>query len=423
MDRVIKHGVRSGQVKIPASKSQAHRALILSAISQEPVRIILDGISKDIQATADCLQALGAGIRIFDGEISVTPIDRDKKRDKPCELRCAESGSTLRFMLPLAGAFGAEGRFLPQGRLMQRPLAPFDECLTAHGMKITKTCDSIFFEGQLRSGEYELPGNVSSQYISGLLMALPLADGKSVIRVSGKIESASYITMTQDLLKTAGACVEINVGGDATSYEIAGGAPLKMPQVFEVEGDFSSAAFYICMGALSEKGICVRGLNLNTSQPDRAVIDVIKSFGADVSVSGDEVTVRKNKLKGVTIDASQIPDIIPVLSVVAAVSEGQTRIVNAARLRIKESDRLESTAALLKAVGADVSELPDGLVINGVKELSGGHVSAYNDHRIAMSAAVAACACRGDVTLSQSECVSKSYPAFWDDFGKLACEK
>ncbi|MCD7804151.1 MAG: 3-phosphoshikimate 1-carboxyvinyltransferase [Oscillospiraceae bacterium] len=408
MTRELIPGERTGSVLIPASKSQAHRAVILAALGSHDVEITCKGISNDIIATADCMNSAGANIEIQNNKIHVSPVSSQHSDT----FECGESGSTLRFLIPVFGALGVEGDFIPKGRLIDRPLSPLDEVLTAHGMSISKTETTIRVSGRLASGEYEIPGDVSSQYITGLLLALPLLEGDSTLRVTGVLQSKGYITMTEELLRKSG--IEYNHTGD--TYCIKGSQKPDLGESFTVEGDYSNAAFYLCMGALSDEGVTVTGLNPDSTQGDKAAIEVLKEMGADISVDGNSVTVKKGNLKGVTIDASQIPDLIPTLCVVASVCKGETRVINAERLRIKESDRIASTCALINDLGGNARELPDGIIITGVRNLTGGTVDSCNDHRIAMSAAVASCASTGKVTVLDSMCVRKSYPDFWEDF-------
>lgn len=408
-------GQRRGTVAAPASKSHAHRLLICGALGGSEVTIACGDISKDIAATANCLNALCADVAIDgDGTIKTTPAVKNDRR----ELFCGESGSTLRFLLPVCGALGAEAVFHREGRLPERPLSPLDEVLRAHGMTIEEQGDLLLCRGQLCSGLYEIPGDISSQFISGLLFALPLLHGDSTIRIIGKTESAAYIAMTEQALQESG----IRFARHGSEYTVFGDQQYALPEHCTVEGDCSNAAFFLCMGALSDEGICVTNLPAETRQGDRAVLDILHRFGAEVTVSGDEIFVRGGTLHGCRIDAAPIPDLIPVLSVVAATAEGETQIVNAARLRLKESDRLRTTAELLTALGGNVTELPDGLVIRG-GTLKGGTVNSCNDHRIAMSAAVAACVCREAVTVLDPDCTDKSFPRFWESFARLEREK
>ncbi len=414
MNMNLAPGHRSGSVRVPASKSQAHRLLICAALGTGETRILCDEISRDIAATIACLRALGAE---FDadtkGVLAVKPIAQIP--DGLCRLHCGESGSTLRFLLPLVGALGAEAVFQMEGRLPNRPLAPLDAELRAGGMTIVREGSLLHCSGQLSAGAYTLPGDVSSQYISGLLMALPLLPGSSSLAVTGNLESAAYVTMTEDVLSLSG----VRFSKTGSCYEIPGGQRPELPKELSVEADYSNAAFFLSMGALSPVGIKVMGLSALSSQGDKAVLDLLTAFGAECFREGDAVLVRRRGLNGLKIDASPIPDLIPVLSVVASVAEGSTQIIRAARLRLKESDRLHSTTEMLRALGADITELEDGLVIRGCRQLRGGTVDACGDHRIAMAAAVAACASSGPVTVLGADCVQKSYPRFWEDFEQL----
>ena len=260
MNRAVLPGARRGEVKIPASKSQAHRLLICAALGTGETLLRCDGISRDIAATAACLRALGADIREEPGCLRVRPIRALPAGE--CVLPCGESGSTLRFLLPVVGALGARAVFVREGRLPQRPLAPLDAELAAHGMTLREEGTLLRCAGKLRSGDYSLPGDVSSQYISGLLLALPLLDGESRLTVTGKRESAAYITMTEQALALAG----ISIGKHNTGYIIQGGQRGRLPETLEVEGDWSNAAFFLVLGALSPDGVLVRGTDSGSAQ-------------------------------------------------------------------------------------------------------------------------------------------------------------
>ena len=419
-EKTVRPGPRSGSVRIPASKSRAHRLMILSALSDNPVKLGCSGFSNDILATAECLNALGAGLEpdIESGCISVTPFDTAGPAYS--SLPCRDSGSTLRFLLPLAGALGRSVCFEMEGRLPERPLAPFDSELESHGMRLRREGTRLYCEGQLQPGRYTLPGNVSSQYISGLLMSLPLLGGDSELHITGTIESSDYIRMTEDALKLA----NIRFSYDNQIYRIPGSQKFHMPGLTEVEGDWSGAAFFLCLGALSPEGILVQGVNPDSLQGDKAIIDVLKSFGAEVFFREQGISVKNAPLRGITVDAAGIPDLIPVISVVAAAAGGTTRIINAGRLRLKESDRLKTTAQLLTDLGVKVTEGTDSLTIEGCGAingvLTGGAVNSFDDHRIAMSAAVAAAICREPVIIGNPECVKKSFADFWEVYDSLS---
>ena len=381
-----------GTVPAIASKSMAHRLLICAALAKDPTEVVCSTTSKDIEATRACLAAMKAG---------KTP------------LPCGESGSTLRFLLPVAAALGLKTAFFMEGRLPDRPLAPLDEELTKHGATLRRDGPILHVSGKLSPGDYTLPGNVSSQYISGLLFALPLLDGPSTLTVTGKIESAPYIQMTLDALRQFGIHITI----EEQVYHIPA-CGYRSPGTVQVEGDWSNAAFWLCAGALTGP-VTVTGLDACSLQGDKAVIEILKQFGAVCEQHGDAFTVSPAPLHAIEIDAAAIPDLVPVLSIVAAKAEGTTRICNAGRLRLKESDRIETVCHLLRSLGRSAEETADGLLISGGPPLSGGTADSFNDHRIAMSAAIASSICLAPVTVTGAEAVNKSYPHFWDDHAQL----
>lgn len=416
MNVTIQPGPRQGRVRIPASKSQAHRLLLCAALGEGETELLCGGLSADIRATMDCLRALGAGIWQEGERLRVKPI---RTAPRSCALPCGESGSTLRFLLPQAGALGTEAVFHRKGRLPQRPLRPLDEELRSHGMKLREEGEALYASGMLTAGDYTLPGNVSSQFISGLLMALPQLPGDSRLTVTGELESAGYVAMTEDTLAESG----IRWQRTGQVWSIPGGQRFHPPRLCQVEGDWSNAAFFLCAGALSRRGVTVEGLSLRSSQGDQAVLRLLRRFGAEVTEREGAVTVRSGMLHGITVDAGPIPDLIPTLSVVAAASVGDSRMENARRLRDKESDRLEGTAALIRDLGGSARVEGDTLIIHGRGGLRGGNASVLGDHRLAMAAAIAACACRESVTVDDSRCVEKSYPRFWEDFRQLKGEE
>lgn len=413
MNKTILPGARTGEVHIPASKSQAHRMLLCAAMGEKEVTLRCRGLSKDILATVACLKALGASVDAEGEVLHLRPVSAPPPG--LCPLPCGESGSTLRFLLPLVGVLGASAVFEREGRLPERPIEPLRRELCRNGMDIRGDGARLYCSGQLRPGAFSLPGNISSQYISALLMTLPLLEGESTLHIEGALESAAYVAMTEEVLRLGGVQTEKTGAG----YRIPGGQHCRFAPELSVEGDYSNAAFFLCAGALSERGIRVTGLDPQSRQGDRAIVPLLEEMGAQVASDGSSVTVKRAALHGITIDASPIPDLIPVLSIVAAAASGETRVIHAQRLRLKESDRLHSTTQMLRALGAEAEELPDGLVIRGGRTLAGGTVDACGDHRIAMSAAVAGGICRGAVTICGSECVQKSYPDFWTDFQQL----
>lgn len=386
----------SGRIEAIPSKSAAHRLLICAALADKETKIYCPALSKDIEATAECLRALGADIDYSGGSFAVRPIE------SPAEdalLDCGESGSTLRFLLPVICALGAGARVKMHGRLPQRPLSPLWEELVAHGAKLCRPEEDIIsISGRITAGDYSIRADISSQYISGLLFALPLLGGKSRLRLEGNIESAGYIHMTRQAQQSFG----LNIPFDGESFDIAESAAYRSPGNVQVEGDWSNAAFWLVANALSGGGLELSGLWDDSLQGDKEVVYIINE-------------IRKGNAG---IDVKNVPDLVPVLSVLAAVSPGKTEFINAGRLRIKESDRIASVCRMLSALGARCEEKAEGITVYG-GSLRGGTVDAENDHRIAMSAAVAAIACSEPVSILGAEAVNKSYPAFFEDYSKL----
>ena len=399
---------------IPA-KAHAHRLLICAALSDAPSEIVCPRVSQDILATAECLRGMGASLRFHDGRFSVRPIDAPVHR--PVHLCCRESGSTLRFLLPLCGAIGQSACFHLEGRLPQRPIMALVRVLCANGMDIRKEGYEIICRGKLRPGTYEIAGNVSSQFLSGLLFALPLLPGGSKIRLTTPIVSRRYLDLTLEALRQSGVRIEETPLG----FTVPGSQRLRLPGEASVEGDWSDAAVFLCAAAIAGE-VTITGLNAASVQGDRDIYGILKRFGANVSASDDGVTVSSAPLHGIEIDAEQIPDLVPPIAAVAAAAEGETRITGAARLRLKESDRLSALYHLLRDLGGDAEELPDGLLIRGTKHLRGGSAAVRGDHRIAMAAALCSLLSDTPVTIDDPSCVSKSHPDFWTDFSALLKE-
>ena len=409
-------GERSGMVAAPASKSILHRLLICAALGAEKKRIYQADLSEDILATLHCLRALGAEVKLLpERVIDISPIKKREGFDPslsggPAFLPCGESASTLRFLLPVCGALGQSAVFQLEGRLPERPLAPLAQCLHEHGMCIECTGNTVSCRGKLSAGKYEIPGNISSQFISGILFALPLLCGRSELRVTGKTESSPYIDMTLEALRQAG----IALSHDENEFHIPGGQTYALPDVLSAEGDWSNAALFLCMGALSRRGITVTNLSLSTRQGDRDILNILRRFGADVTEDTCSITVRRREMHAFTADASSAPDLVPALAVLAAGAAGESRIINASRLRLKESDRLAATVNLLRSLGGSAEETEDGIIIRGTGALHGGRAAAVKDHRIVMASALAASLCSESVTVPFSECVDKSFPKFWE---------
>ncbi len=414
MNEILTPGPRAGRVTVPGSKSQAHRLFLAAALGRAPVRFTCRGLSDDLQATLSCLEALGAQVQSSEGErFTLVPLSAPPAGE--ILLPCGESGTTLRFLLPLVGALGVSARFQRQGRLPQRPLEPFLTELTRHGMTARAQGDDLLASGQLTPGGYALPGHISSQFISGLLLALPLLPGHSTLTLTTPPQSAPYIGLTEQVIQQAG----LRLVRHENHYEIPGGQTYALPTPQTVEGDWSAAAPFLCAGALSPQGVTVSGLALPSLQGDSALPALLQKMGAEVETAPDGVTVRAGSLRPITVDAGPIPDLILPLCALCAVASGQSRIQNARRLRYKESDRLQGVAELLTGLGGNLTIDGDDLVISGVPRLHGGLADPRGDHRLAMTAAVAASACAEPVTVLDAACVQKSYPAFWADFHRL----
>lgn len=412
MDIVFNSPSVKSCVKAISSKSEAHRALICAALSDCETKIICTDTNDDIDATVLCLNSLGALITRTEDGFLVTPI---KAVAKNASLDANESGSTLRFLLPLAASLGADCSFIMRARLASRPLSPLCELLSDSGVSLSpQGTNPLFVSGKLKAGEYTLCANISSQYISGMLFALSVADGKSILRLSGKVESAPYILLTLDTLKNFGA--EIDFDSENNIFYINGKERLVSPKIFTVGGDWSNAAFLLAAGAIGTHKVTVLGLDTNSRQGDRAILSLLSDMGAEIRIENGKITVFPSRLHGIMIDAANIPDLVPILSVIAAVADGETVIYNASRLRLKESDRIESVCELLSSLGADIRETEDGLIIRGKKRLSGGFSDSFNDHRIAMSAAIASLVCENGVKISRFEAINKSFPSFLDNF-------
>ena len=402
----------SGKIKAISSKSDAHRLLICGALADAPTKVHCNVMSKDIAATVDCLKNMGAEISVDGDIITVIP----NKFNEKAELDCGESGSTLRFLLPVVSALGIDATITGHGRLPERPLSPLKEEMERMGVTYhTGSSFPLHLTGQLRSGEYEILGNVSSQFISGLLFALPMLDGDSKIKLIPPVESRSYLNITLSALRKFG----IEIIEEENLYIIKGNQKYISPKEITVDGDWSNSSFFLCAGALDENGVTVEDLDINSPQGDKAILKVLENMGADVKINGTKITVKKNKLNGTVVDAADIPDAVPIISVVAAFCEGETKIINAGRLRIKESDRIKAIYDMLTTVGGVVEETADGLIIKGNKKLLGGTVDGCNDHRIVMSAAILSNFCDSAVEITDAQAVSKSYPHFFEDFNKM----
>lgn len=387
MDITIEPRRLRGEIQVIPSKSQAHRLMICAAFADSPTQLHCPDTNRDMEATADCLRALGAQLHRTDLGYTVYPA---QTVPKTAALYCCESGSTLRFMLPVVGALGVDASFFMEGRLPHRPLSPLWEEMERMGCVLTRpTDDSIRCQGQLQAGSYRIDGSVSSQFITGLLLGLNLLPEKSELMITGKVESKPYIELTKNALSVFGV-----------NPNLLGGQVFHSPGHIAVEGDWSNGAFFLVANAMGSK-LRISGLDGDSAQGDRAVEDILKQMEGGTP----------------TVSAADIPDLVPVLSVAAACKHGAV-FTDIARLRLKESDRVASVCAMLESLGGKAKATENTLTVYPCR-FTGGTVDACGDHRIAMSAAIAATEASGLVTVLGAECAAKSYPKFWEEYARL----
>jgi 3-phosphoshikimate 1-carboxyvinyltransferase len=427
MDVTVTPGTLTGTIGAIASKSMAHRLLICAALSSGPTRIRCRTTSADIEATSGALEALGAKVRVTPDGFDVIPIPGTSATDNlrsPAAgalVDCGESGSTLRFLLPVVCALGRGAALTGHGRLAERPLSPLYEELVRKGCTLSPEGSlPLTVSGRLRPGSYELPGDVSSQFVSGLLLAFPLLASPSELRVTGRLESRPYVSLTRAALESFGVIVaEDKESEDETSFAVSPSTPYTSPGACEVEGDWSGSAFWLAAGAMAGHRVGVTGLDLSSAQGDRAILGALARLGARVSRQHTTAAVSFDHLVGSDIDASDIPDLVPPIAAVASVAEGTTTIHGVGRLRLKESDRVSTVCDVMSSLGADVTASADTITIHGVPSLAGGTVDPSNDHRIAMMAAICSVRSSAPVTILHAECVAKSYPGFFQDLAAL----
>ena len=388
MDITIHPSRISGAVAAIPSKSQAHRVIICAALADKETTIICRETNRDIEATVNCMNALGANITQTGNGYHVIPV---KTAVTSAVLNCGESGSTLRFLLPVAAALGVDTTFVMEGRLPERPLSPLWEEMERMGCTLCRPSpNTVRCQGMLAAGEYTIPGNISSQYITGLLLALPLLPGDSHIHIVGNLESKPYVDLTRQTIR------KFHVY--STEDFIRGNQRYHSPGYLRIECDWSNAAFFLAARELGNS-IFVHDLDTDSVQGDRIINSLLPKMREHI-----------------TIDTSDIPDLVPVLSIVAAAKKGAV-FTNIQRLRIKESDRVASTIAMIKALGGNAEATDNTLIVYGTG-LRGGIVDAANDHRIAMSAAIASTVCHENITILGAQCVQKSYPKFWEEFSR-----
>jgi len=413
MNVIIKPGKLSGDVIIPPSKSLSHRAIIAASLAKGKSIISNVLYSKDIKATIGAMRACGANITEYKDHLEI--IGSDVKRVDDV-IDANESGSTIRFMIPIALAVNEPITFTGKNHLCKRPLDTFFEIFDNQGIEYSRGEDYLPLKvnGGLKPGQFNIRGDISSQFITGLLYALPLLNGDSVINITTNLESKGYVDLTLDMLKKFGIVIE-NV--DYKSFIIKGNQSYE-PADYTIEGDFSQSAFFLVADTLGAD-ITLHAMNKDSHQGDKKIIQDVLDLGGKITFEDDKLKAYPVQTKGCVIDFAQSPDLGPALTVLAALSSGVTEFINAARLRIKECDRITCMKDELAKLGAKIEENPDGMIITGVDKLTGGVIDSHNDHRVAMAIAMASLKSTGDIKIINAECVSKSYPNFWEVFESI----
>lgn len=401
-----------GVIDIPASKSLCHRAIIAAAMAKGTSIINNIVLSEDILATINAVQILGAKVTLYPDKAIITGTSFQGIHNSTID--CKESGSTLRFIIPLGLLTGSEISYIGSGNLCNRPLDPYIEIFKEQGIKFSAQKLPMNIKGELRYGDFMLKGNISSQFITGLMFALPTLQGDSTIYIVDALESKAYIDLTLDALQRFGIHIENN---NYKSFFIKGRQSYNAIE-YTVEGDYSQTAFWVAAGLLGQQVEC-NSISNDSKQSDKAFIDIMINCGGQIKINNSSITASKSQLNAFDADVSQYPDIAPILAVVAALSHGTSHITGASRLRIKECDRLMAISTELNKLGAEVYENEDNLVIVGKEYLKGGEVDSWGDHRIAMALSIASQKCTNPITIKNSTVVSKSYPGFFEDFIKL----
>lgn len=411
MDVTLSPSLLEGQIPAIPSKSHAHRVLLCAGLGDRPCRIRLGQTNDDIEATLACLESLGAQISRQDDLLTLQPI-RPGQDPVSCDVR--ESGTSLRLLLPILAGLGLKAQVQAAGRLPDRPLTDLVRALRKQGATIGESWP-LAIEGPLYPGTFSIPGNVSSQYLSGLLLAAPLLGGDVRIVLTSPLESKPYVDLTLAVMADFG----IQVQAQDQAFLVPGGQAYRTPEeTITIEGDWSQAAFFLVAGAFAGP-VTLTGLKESSSQGDKAILDALRAYGAQVSSKADAITVAQGTQAPLHIPMTPIPDLLPILSILAAGAQGDSLFDEALRLRYKESDRLESTQAMIQALGGQAQTKEDRLTVHGYGGLKGGHVDAYRDHRIVMAAAIATGICQDPVHILGAEAVTKSYPHFFADFQKL----
>ncbi|MBC2578404.1 3-phosphoshikimate 1-carboxyvinyltransferase [Peptostreptococcus russellii] len=419
MDLKIFPSKLEGSIKIPPSKSIAHRAIICASLADG--RSELDNIaySDDINASINAMKSLGASFERDGKKLIVYGKSSSKVNSENIKIDCCESGSTIRFLLPILTLFKGKYSIHTKGRLLDRPMTPYYEIFDKEDVEYKREGSvlEIFVKKSFESSIFNMRGDISSQFISGMMFMLPLLNHDSEIVISGKMESKSYVDLTIDCLNKFGITIENN---NYKSFYISGNQSYKSRDLY-IEGDYSQLAFFAVADALGNK-VEILDIEKNSLQGDKKILEILESFGAKLEFGkdGKSLKIIESKKKAYNFNGSQIPDIVPIISLLASLSEGKTEISDISRLKIKESDRLKAVYTELSKLGASIEMGEDFLIIQGVKSFKGKvKVDSYKDHRIAMTLAIAATVCEEEIVLQNAEVVSKSYPNFWEDYRKL----
>jgi len=411
-----------GEIQAPPSKAYTHRMLISALLSNGTSKILKPLFSDDTEATLGAIKAFGAEAELQENNWTIRGVESLKAPEKP--INCGESGATLRFMISVAALAPRPTVFTFGSSLERRPVAPLLRSLKELGadssLQLKEESSLVrIYGGGIRGGNTSIRGDISSQFVSGLLFACPMAKEDSKITVTTPLESRSYVGMTIEVLDKHG--IRVHASNDLKQLEVPSNQRYK-PCNHEVSGDFSSAAFLLASAAVTSSKVKVKNLRYHTTQGDRTILDILKEMGSMIRVGNEYVEIEGEPLNAMDVNAKDIPDLVPVCAVLACYSKGVSKIYNAKRLRYKESDRLVSLHTELKKMGAEIMMEKDSLIIRGPCMMRGTSIDPHNDHRIAMACAVAALGARGETKIQNSECVNKSYPKFFQDLRSLGAK-
>ena len=401
-----------GDIIVPSSKSMTHRALICASLAKGKSVISNVMMSEDIQTTMNAMKQIGAKFEVDGSTVTVTGVKKLKYNNNP--VFCNESGSTIRFLIPIFSLTNKEVTFTGKQSLIQRPQTIYEKIFVHDQNEFHKYDDKIVVKGSIKAREYFIDGSISSQFFSGLMFSLPLLEEDSTIYIDGTLESKSYIDLTIEVLEQFG----IEIQEIENGYFIEGNQKYTATD-YRVEGDYSQAAFYLVGGVLNGV-IKMDDLDHESNQGDSIIINVIKRMKGRIIFMENGFVAESSQTYGTTIDLADCPDLGPIIALLGTLSKGTTTLTNIHRLRLKESDRVASTINTLKALGANISEKDDTIVIYGKQSLKGGvEVDSYNDHRIAMMISIAALRCENPVILSNPKAVKKSYPHFFEHYTQV----